>query len=205
MKLLSKFNSLIFHPILIPIYMLFIVFYIPSLGIRMMNNSFRLVIIGLLIVNNLLIPIISFYFMQKQGIIQSLHMKTAAERKVPYLLLFSLYAVTSFLLMRASYIDPIIIFIPMAAACTILVLIPINHYLKISAHMASIGSAIAYLFLLHFYFEYNLIILIVFTVLAAGFIGSSRLYLKAHNTQEIYSGFFTGLLITLFIGSLYLF
>ena len=93
----------------------------------------------------------------------------------------------------------------MAAAATIVTLLPLNQYLKISAHMASIGSATAYLILMHFCFEYNLIILIVFAILVAGNIASARLYLEAHTSQEIYSGFFVGMVITLFAGSLYLF
>lgn len=205
MKFLAQTISFLFHPFFIPIYILSILFSLPILGMQMLNPALRWVIIGLVFINTIALPIISFYLLQKQGKIINLSMKTAEERQTPYFILFGLYSITAIMLYRTSYVDPIIIFIPIAAAATILTLIPINRYFKISAHMASIASAIAYLFLLHFYFQINLIMIIVLAILIAGSIGSSRLLLKAHDTKEIYSGFFVGLIITLFIGSFYLY
>jgi len=185
--------------------MLIILFSIPFFGVQRLTDSFKLIIITLLLINNVLLPIITFFFLKRQGIIQSFQMETAVERTVPYFILSALYAVTTTMLFRTKYIDPSIILVPLSAAASILAIIPINKYFKISVHMTAIGSAIAYLFLLHFYTESNLIMLIIFAILTAGIIASSRLYLKAHNTQEIYSGFFVGLIITFLVGSFYLF
>ena len=132
-------------------------------------------------------------------------MESADEREQPYFILFALYSITAVMLLRTNYLDPIISFIPIAAAATVIALIPFNRYLKISAHMASMGSAIAYLFLIHFYLGYNMIIPIVIAILLAGITASARLYLKAHTTTEVYSGFILGAFISLLIGSFYLF
>jgi len=132
-------------------------------------------------------------------------METAAERQTPYILLFVFYSITTVMLYRTNYIDPIIQFIPLAAASTVLVVIPFNKHLKISAHMASSGSAIAYLFLIHFYANYNMLLFITSAILLAGIIASARLYLKAHTIEEVYSGFIVGAFTTLLLGSFYLF
>jgi hypothetical protein len=205
MKAIAQLFSFLFHPIFIPLYMLAVLFNLPVLKIQMINPAFRMILFGLLFINNIALPIISFYLLKKQRKILSVQMETAEERRTPYIILFGLYSITAVMLYRTSYLDPIIVFIPMAAAVTILAMIPLNQRFKISAHMTSIGSATAFLFLAHFYFEINLIMLISFVILAAGSIASSRLYLQAHDTKEIYSGYFLGLGVTLFVGSFYLF
>jgi len=127
------------------------------------------------------------------------------ERNIPYIVLAALYALTTTMLIRVQYIDPSNVFIPMSAAASILTIIPINKHIKISAHTTAMGSAIAYLFLLHFYTESNLVLPIIFAILFTGITASSRLYLKAHNKMEVYSGFFMGLITTFLIGTFYLF
>ncbi len=205
MKVIAQLFSFLFHPIFIPLYMLTVLFNLPVLKIQMINPGFRMILFGLLLINNVGLPIISFYLLKKQRKILNVQMETAEERRTPYFILFGLYSITTVMLYRTGYLDPIIVFIPMAAAATVLAMIPLNRLLKISAHMASIGSATAFLFLAHFYFEINLIMLISFAILAAGSIASSRLFLQAHNPKEIYSGFFLGLGVTFLVGSFYLF
>ncbi len=205
MKFVAQFYSLIFHPLFIPIYSLIVLFNLPIIQIQRFNSIFYLVVIGLIMINNVILPIITFYMLKKQGRINSLLMKTAAERQLPYYILAAFYLITTFMLIRTNYIAPMIVLIPMAAAGSIFAMIPINKHIKISAHMTAIGSAVAYLFVLHFHLHTNLIIPISFTILTAGIIASSRLYLKDHTTLEIYSGFFVGLITTFITASLYLF
>ena len=205
MKIFSTIISLVFHPLFIPIYIVLLLFSLPILEVQRLNTGFKYVLIGLLIVNNILLPIASFYFLKQKGSIQSFQMKTASERNFPYLLIFVFYGITSYMLMRISYLDPIFTFIPIAAGISVLTLIPINRYIKISAHMASNGSAIAFLFLIHFYFQFNMLIPIIIAIFFGGITASSRLYLKAHSPEEIYSGFLVGALITLLAGTFYLF
>jgi len=205
MKFLAQSISFIFHPLFIPIYLVLLLFSLPVIPVLRLTPIFEYVLIGLITINNILLPIASFYMLKRQGRIESLHMKTANERQMPYIFILFFYIITAFMLWRTNYLDPIILFIPMAAALTVLSIIPLNRYLKISAHLASAGSTIAYLFILHFYLNYNLLIPITIAIFIAGTMGSSRLYLKAHTNKEVYFGFFVGFSITLLVGSLYLF
>jgi len=205
MKQIAQLYSILLHPLLIPIYSLIALFILPVLRIQQYTTAYYLMIIGLLAINTVVLPIITFHFLQKQGSIRSFAMKTAAERELPYFILAALYAISTVMLIRNQYIDATIVLIPMVAAANILAMIPINRHLKISAHMTAIGSAIAYFVQLHFYYQTNLMLLIIFSILTAGIIASSRLYLKAHTTTEIYSGLFLGVFMSFLIGSFYLF
>jgi len=205
MKVLAQGISIIFHPLFIPIYLVILLFSLPVMPILRLNPIFEYILIGLITINNIILPLASFYMLKKQGKIASFQMKTANERQTPYIFLFFFYAVTAVMLGRTNYIDPIILLIPIAAAATVLSIIPLNRHFKISAHLASAGSAIAFLLLMHFYLSINLLFPIIIAILLAGIIGSSRLYLRAHTNEEVYYGFFVGLSITLLVGSLYLF
>jgi len=204
MRSLSKIISTAFHPVFIPVYLMLFVFKIPALNILILNPMMKLIIIGLLIINTVVLPIFSLYVLKSQNSIHSLQLETAAERRIPYALSFIYYTITAYIFLRTSYLDNSLRFIPMAAAATILALFFINNYIKISAHTASMGSAFAYIFLLAFYFSTNTIFVLIGLTLTAGIVASARLYLKAHSEIEIYSGFFVGLFITFFVGSFYL-
>jgi len=205
MRSFFKFISIILHPVFIPVYLMAITFTIPTLTIQILNPLMRLVIIGLLIINNVVLPIFSLFVLKSQEQIKSFQMESAAERKTPYILLFIYYSITAYIYLQTSYLDPALRFIPMAAAATILALFFLNRYFKISAHLASFGSAFAYIILLHFYFDINSVFFLIGITFFAGLTASARLYLKAHDEVEVYAGFFVGLIMTFFVGSFYLF
>lgn len=205
MHLFSKIISIIFHPVFIPVYLLLVTFTLPVLSIQILNPLMRIVILGLLVVNNVVIPIFSFYILKNLSFTKTLQMESAEERKAPYILGFVYYAITTFIFMRTSYIDEIISFIPMAAAAILLVLFIVNYFSKISAHAASAGSAIGYFILLHLYLEVNTIVFVIGAMLIGGIIASARLKLKAHTQLELYSGYIAGLCIPLLLGYFVLF
>ena len=89
----------------------------------------------------------------------------------------------------------------------------INNFTKLSLHMVGMGGLILALILMKTQLDYNSLyikimdwfgmaisidFLIIIAVLLAGLTASSRLYLKAHVPQEIYLGFFVGILTQLF-------
>ncbi len=205
MRLSFKIISIILHPVFIPLYLLFIIFSLPVLSIQALNPLMKVVIAGLLAINNIIIPIFSFYILKNLSFTKSLQMETAAERKAPYLLGFVYYIITALIFFRTSYIDELISFIPASVAATILVLFFINNYIKISAHMASMGGALAFFIILHFYFDINTFFLVIGTTIISGLVATARLYLKAHTEIEVYSGFIVGFVLTLFAGYAFLF
>lgn len=81
----------------------------------------------------------------------------------------------------------------------------INLKFKISAHMVGIGGLLGSLIVVSYVLKYNAVPQIAFLVILAGIIATCRLYLKAHDPKQIYSGFFLGFLtqIAVFLGFLF--
>jgi ABC-type multidrug transport system fused ATPase/permease subunit len=205
MKALFKIISLVFHPLFMPVYLLLVLFQFPLLLIQSLNPAMRTLIIGLILANNVLVPVVAFKLMKGQGNIQSMQMHTAKERRIPYLLMFVMYAVTVWMFSRTSFVPRIIVLLPLSAAMGSLALYLFNLRFKVSAHTAAFGSAFAYLLLCNFYFAYSVLFWLGLVLLAGGFTATARLYLNAHNEKEIYTGFGIGLFSTLLPGIYYLF
>jgi hypothetical protein len=83
----------------------------------------------------------------------------------------------------------------------------INNFTKISLHAIGISSIVAALFFLKFAFDYNdfvlkfspdqvyivsLDLLIIVSLIIAGVVGTSRMFLKAHSLDQIYGGYLVG-------------
>jgi membrane-associated phospholipid phosphatase len=67
--------------------------------------------------------------------------------------------------------------------------------------MVGVGGLLGSLLIISFVFKLNTIPVIAFLFLLSGLIASSRLYLKAHSRDEIYSGFALGMFtqVTVFL------
>ncbi|MFT6755205.1 MAG: membrane-associated phospholipid phosphatase, partial [Urechidicola sp.] len=64
---------------------------------------------------------------------------------------------------------------------------------KISLHMLGIGGLLGFFIFVSYHYKLNLILLISFLFIIAGFIAISRIKLKAHTLKEVYLGFVVGL------------
>ena len=205
MRAFFKLISYIFHPLFIPVYMTVAVFSFPVLDMARINLYGRIVILALLLINNVLVPLFAMRTLKVQGKIQSYEMPGAAERQTPYIITFLLYAFTSWMFLKSSFVNPALKMIPLSAAIMVFFIFWINKKIKISAHTAAMGSAFAYFLLMRFYYDYNTLVYLTLIMLITGFVGSARLFLQAHNEKEIYTGFGLGFVTMLTLGCCYLF
>jgi uncharacterized protein (DUF2062 family) len=82
----------------------------------------------------------------------------------------------------------------------LLVLYVINLKTKISMHAVSAGSAVgSFAYLVFFEQTQSLVCFLIIFLLIAGLIGSARLYLKAHNSSQVWLGYLVGFSITISI------
>ncbi|MDA3778699.1 MAG: hypothetical protein PF487_00460, partial [Bacteroidales bacterium] len=114
---------------------------------------------------------------------------------IPFAITSAIYFFCYFLLHRLMI--PIIIenFI-LTTFIIVLILLIISYKWKISAHMIGIGGLTGALIAFSFSLKLNLLIYLLPVIILSGFIASSRLILKMHNPQEIYSGWLIGFIIT---------
>lgn len=160
----------------------------------------KLLIAGGTFFSTAVLPGLFILMMVKSGAAVDLELSDRRERVVPYLIFISSILLCVFFLYRM--LMPFWLLGMMIGACVALVIaLFINFYWKISAHAIGIGGllggimGVAHIHLINPYGGF------IAVILAAGAVGTSRIFLKRHTPMQVYAGFGLGFVCT-FVASL---
>jgi hypothetical protein len=195
---LAKIISIIFHPLLMPVYGMTIIFSAPTLFGYLPFNVKKLLIL-IMLVNNVLLPLSLLPFFIRMNIISSWTITERKERNFPLIITTILYCITSFLIFRFNI--PVFLKTYIFAASLIsLIVTVINFWWKISLHSVGAGALISLVFILSLKMLTPLEWYLISTVVIGGLVLSSRLKLNLHSPQQVWIGLFTGFFgLTLFM------
>ncbi|MDR6803169.1 membrane-associated phospholipid phosphatase [Dyadobacter sp. BE34] len=195
--------SVAFHPLILTTYLFALLFFLaPDLvGV----SAFELPALGslllLLWLNTFIAPAIMMFYFKKMGMITSLYVEDAAERRIPYIACVIIYGLATYLfgwqLQPIGEIAPQISVILASVTLSLVVVAMVSYFWKISAHATGIGGTIGMLAGLMIRFEENTLLLpLLLTILVGGWLMSARLQLNAHTPSQIAAGVFCGLLVS---------
>jgi hypothetical protein len=189
---LAKTISVIFHPLLMPVYGLLIIFLAPTL-MNYLPFDVKKLIVLIVLVNNVLLPLSLIPFFVHNKMISSWFMNERQDRVIPLIIATILYGVSAYIIFRF----PVPYFLKTFFLATVflsLVATLINLWWKISLHSIGSGVLFALVLVLSFKMYTPLLWYLIPAILAAGMIMSSRLQLKIHDPIQVWSGFLTGFL-----------
>jgi len=193
-----KIISYIFHPLLLPIFGLFLLFNINELDLWFSSDEQKYFLYSLTFILTFLLPLINALLLLKMKQISSLAMETRQERKIPYLASAIFYFTESYFLMNADV--PVLVKALMFGATLLVVsVLLINFFWKISAHMVGIGGLCGMMLAVSYRLQINLHIVLLLLFLIAGLVAFSRLKLSAHNPAQVYIGFLLGVSVQLIL------
>lgn len=190
MKRVAQILSVLFHPLLVPIYALLQInlmpFFCPG------SDTLRHVLIFGSMFVLVVPPIIWYIVLYKFNVIKSWKATTRKERIWPYLftiLSYILVSIISYLLK----VDYGFTQLWQGAALALVLVFIINFFWKISAHATGMGSWLGMLFFLSIYNGFSLLSEIIIVILSSGLVGWSRLKLDAHTPMQVFFGYLLGL------------
>lgn len=200
MNAIAWFISILFHPLIYATLGVFvIVTFLPQY--YALNVSYSIKILKFIFLLTYIIPLVSvpIYYL-----ILKLTKSVAASNHQRFFLLLTTAIIYTFsyrILVHVSIFETITVYILLCAVLMIISLI-ITYFWKISLHMIGIGGFIGLLLALSLV-QINIAYYILpLSFVIAGLIGSSRLYLQAHSTKQIYIGFLLGLVVSFIFSSL---
>ena len=189
MRLLSQLISYIFHPLFVPLAGTVSYFLITPKYTPLEMRSGNILPIFIL---TIIIPILSFFILKNLGVVRSVFLEKAEERKYPLMISLILLFMILLKVIPDNYSIELYFFflglIASSSTCLLLLYIPF----KTSLHMMGMGSILMFLISLSFHFERNILIAISFMIFASGLVASARLFLKAHTTSALLLGFLVG-------------
>lgn len=151
---------------------------------------------GLAFLFTFFIPALAAVIFKKMKLISSLHMENQHERNLPFVVTSASFLILNYILLKyfRGLIHPFLIYVVFGATLSVIAALINNFFWKISIHMMGIGGVCGMIFTLtvthDLAFNHWLYILVVI----AGFVGYSRLTLKAHTTPQVIGGFILGVL-----------
>ncbi|TGE05480.1 hypothetical protein [Hymenobacter fodinae] len=195
--------SVVFHPLLVPSYLYYIVCYqLPGLVLRPLLPE-RWFVLATVLLFTFVLPTISSVVLLRFGLLDSLEMSVRRQRAWPLLLATSSFTIAAVLLNRPQFFDPLLgqLMVGMALAVGLTFLITLRW--KISAHGVGVGGALGLSVLLHLSSPDRPSALwwLVGAVLVAGAVLSARLALNAHTVAQVWAGLGLGLGLVLGLGA----
>ncbi|MCF6213409.1 MAG: hypothetical protein L3J45_05220 [Flavobacteriaceae bacterium] len=197
---LSKYISIALHPVLIPTLATFLYFIVAP---TYFHTNQIYIILGLVFLGSYILPLSLLVLFKKINIISSFEIKETYERRIPILS----FLLISFLIGKMLYSLPdyqllSLMFIGGFIALSITYLLLFLNF-KTSLHVLGASGFTAFMILISYAYNINLIGLIAFLFFLTGFLGTARLILKAHKPKELIAGFIIGissiLISTLFL------
>jgi len=193
----AKWISGIFHPLVMPITTLALVFLLDQ-DLQSMPQVF--IYMGVVVLINTLAPAISIFMLHRRGHLSDLDIRNRRERSTPFMIVL-VYFVMTFLLLRSNdsiYIP--LIYLDMWAGLmgSIALALLITRWFKISMHMLAQGGVLGTLMGVQLLQMNSLWELNSILILIAGFVGFARIELGVHRHIEVYTGYLLGFLVCFF-------
>jgi len=188
--LIARFVNVVFHPVFMPAYGLFIIFSTPTL-FHYLPVQVKKILMLIIIINNIAVPVALMPFFRARNIIKSWFMEERKERTVPLLVVSFFYTVTSFMMMRLSVPVLIKTYFHSVSLLSVAILL-INFRYKISIHAAGAGALTGLVLVLWIAFGQSLLMYMVPAILVSGLVLSSRLFSDTHNPGQVYTGYAAG-------------
>ena len=187
---LSKFISIILHPIFMPLLALCLT--LETLPSEAFAISQYLIIICCTII----LPLLSIFFLMKKRRVSSLEMSNHKERSLP-LFITVLWMLLGFYMLRNILVYAPILKAEIIGAILIIVFAAIiSKFWKISLHLLAIGGVVGIFIALQL-IEGGAMHLVLIFILLSGILGIARIAQKAHNHTQVYVGFLLGMSVEL--------
>ncbi len=193
---LAKFISVLFHPVLMPAYIMGILLNLDAYFVLILSWKAKGMLIGMVFLSTCILPLSIILLLIHSGKMLSLNMEKRQERTVSLLIISIFYYITWWILARMQ-LSPVFPVFMIGIFYTSVAALVINLLLKISLHMIAAGGATAVFIGLSFLLLQPLQLLIMQLILLSGIIGFARLKLNAHNPAQVYLGWIVGMVIML--------
>ena len=194
---LSRVISYVFHPFLMPFYMVLFLF-VTNLVPLYLTLSVKRYLVSVIIINTICVPAIAVILMRLMGLIKDYSLSTRHDRTLPLIIVALCYGLCGWMLADIPALFLVRRCMYAAMGATIFAMV-VNFWWQISLHMTAIGGAVGIVFILFYGGYYNLIWLLCAAILSAGALGTARLYLRKHDLAQVGYGFLGGFCICVLI------
>jgi hypothetical protein len=191
---LPAFISHLFHPLMMPLYAVLILFSLDTYLSFSIPAQVKLFIYATVLITTFALPALFLVLLYQRRRVSSMELPDASERKLTYLTTAVFYFMAYWImkLLPVPRLFPLMF----AGACLIIATaFVVNFRWKISIHMMGIGGLMGLVWCLPGILYVNILPYFTLLLIAAGLTGTARLLRNAHTPAQVYAGFAAGFLI----------
>lgn len=189
MRQFWRLISYLFHPLFAPLAGV-VAYFIVSPEYHPFEVQ-RAIVLSTLILT-IVIPVIFLLLFKNVGWIQSIHLGDVSDRKIPlYIGVLLIFIMARNVVFPTLTMELYYYFV--GILCTLIAsLILVYFKFKASIHIMGVSGFTLFVLGLSIHYEVNITLALALLALSVGLVASSRLYLRAHNSKELWIGFFMG-------------
>ncbi|UOR04727.1 hypothetical protein MUN82_17475 [Hymenobacter aerilatus] len=195
--------SVIFHPLLVPSYLYYIVCYqLPGVVLYPLLPD-RWLVVGVAFGFTFLLPTLCTSGLYWAGVIDSLELYDRRQRTLPFLAAAVCFGVAAWLFLRTGFaVDALLRYMMAGMAMAVLLTLLISLRWKISAHAVGVGGAVGLLALLQLsgLADQEALWWLLGSILLAGAVLSARLQLQSHTPAQVWAGLALGISLVVGVG-----
>ena len=195
LKKIGLFFSFVFHPVFIPLFVIFIDYN------EFLNPVNQQKLVLQIVLVSIVLPLLFLIYLKKTKQIDTLSLFNSNERKAPLLFQIVLFTVFLFFHYSDHQTFKLVLFFEGATLTLIAALVFVIFQIKASLHVASLSSLLFFAIGLYYANALQNGTLIVILLFFVFVVGLSRWILKAHTVKEIVIGFCIGALPQLLLFS----
>lgn len=190
MKLFFNIITFLFHPLLMPL-LGFAILFNSGTFLELAPFELQKFLYIIIFTGTFLLPIITIPLLYLFGNISSLYLDNRKERHFPILITAIFYYFT-FYLIKSLPLEHIFITFILSSFVSVMITLIITLRWKISAHLIGLGGIAALILFISIYYQINLVIYFILSLIISGIVGSTRIFLQKHNLLQVSIGFIAG-------------
>ena len=193
LKIAAKVISYIFHPVFIPVYVIWFLINIQPHLFSSFTVLEKILTMIRFVVVYAFFPLISVLLLKGVGFISSVYLKTQRDRIIPYIICMIYYFSLWFVQRKQPENPTAINYFTLAIFIASIGGLMFNIYLKVSMHTIAVGLMAAFIITLALLEKKDFGIYISIALLIAGLVCTARLIASDHSQKEIYWGLVIGI------------
>ena len=196
MKILARFISYVFHPLLFPTYGTLLVLAVNPNMFGEFGQRPQIVWLIIVFALTCTFPAVWILMMKQLEMIDSLSLDTSKQRIIPFIAIATFYLWTTWMFKPNVHMkipsNELLFFMMLGATLAVFIAFFLNIFTQVSLHTMGAGGLVGLILIMIRYSTYDLRIFLVLIILLAGIIGTARLLLKSQTEGEIFSGYVIG-------------
>lgn len=189
----ARFISIVFHPLLVGVYMGMYMLFINPVYFTYMHPVEKMMSMATIFNNNFIFPVVVVLLMKALGFSKSIYLDTQKERIVPYVASIIFFFWTWYVFYNKPDAPQMMKDMLQGIFYASIIGMVFNIYFKISMHAIGVGGALMLMILVMWNGEMMSGLPLIITVLVSGLVLSSRLVASDHQYGDLISGFLVGM------------